>query len=60
MLLFEYAATLGMIDVAYVDPEGARTDFRRLWGVDELRFLSRYPNFAIPHIFLFTLSHLRG
>lgn len=41
-VLFEYAAPLGMIDVAYIDPEGARKDFRRLWGIDDLRFLSRY------------------
>jgi len=43
VLLFEYAATLGLIDVAYVDPKDAGlTDFRRLWGTDELAFLSRY------------------
>lgn len=41
-LLFEYAATLGLIDVAYVDPKGAMDDFRELWGVDDLAFLSRY------------------
>jgi hypothetical protein len=29
-LLFEYAATLGMIDVAYVHPAGVRHDFRAL------------------------------
>lgn len=41
-LLFEYAATLGVIDVAYVPPEGARQDFRDLWGADDLDFFSRY------------------
>ncbi|OIN92803.1 MAG: hypothetical protein AUJ20_06370 [Comamonadaceae bacterium CG1_02_60_18] len=44
-LLFEYAATLGLIDVAYTDPtelEGGLEDFRDLWGADELTFLSRY------------------
>jgi len=42
-LLFEYAATLGLIDVAYVHPKDADLrDFRRLWGVDELDYLSRY------------------
>ena len=41
-VLLEYAATLGMIDVAYRDPTGARADFRGMWGADELRFLSRY------------------
>lgn len=41
-VLFEYAATLGLIDVTYVDPDGAREDFRDNWGADELDFLSRY------------------
>lgn len=41
-LLFEYAATLGMVDVAYDSPVEARDDFRTIWGTDELAFLSRY------------------
>jgi hypothetical protein len=41
-LLFEYAATLGLIDVAYVAPAGVRRDFGSLWGTDDLDFLSRY------------------
>jgi hypothetical protein len=41
-LLFEYAATLGLIDVAYILPVGARRDFRQLWGTDDLSYLSRY------------------
>lgn len=41
-VLFEYAATLGLIDVSYVDPVGARGDFRDQWGGDDLEFLSRY------------------
>jgi hypothetical protein len=41
-LLLEYAATLGMIDVALIPPAGARRDFRGLWGTDELPFFSRY------------------
>ena len=40
--LFEYAATLGIVDVAYTDPRGARLDFTRLGNSDELVFLSRY------------------
>jgi hypothetical protein len=40
--LFEYAATLGLIDVAYLTPDEARSDFRQLWGADDLAFLSRY------------------
>ena len=42
VLLLEYAATLGMIDVALIDPDGASDDFRSLWGTDELAYLSRY------------------
>jgi hypothetical protein len=41
-LLLEYAATLGMIDVALIPPAGARRDFGGLWGTDELPFFSRY------------------
>ncbi len=41
-VVFEYAATLGLLDVRYVDPAGARDDFRGNWGADELDYLSRY------------------
>ncbi len=41
-LLFEYAASLGIIDVAFVEPEDARQDYRHQWGADDLSFLSRY------------------
>lgn len=41
-LLFEYAATLGIIDVAYIDPENARPDYKGLWGAEDLNCLSRY------------------
>jgi ABC-type amino acid transport substrate-binding protein len=41
-LLFEYAGTLGLFDLAYRDPAGARDDFRGNWGSDELDALSRY------------------
>jgi hypothetical protein len=40
--LFEYAATLGVIDVAHVPPAGARQDFGDLWGADDYEFFSRY------------------
>jgi hypothetical protein len=40
--LFEYAATLGLIDIAYVHPDGAMPDFSHLWGADHLSWLSRY------------------
>jgi hypothetical protein len=39
--LFEYAATLGLIDVAYIHPSGARSDYNQ-WGTDDLDCLSRY------------------
>jgi hypothetical protein len=41
-LLFEYAATLGLVDVAYIPPEDARNDFRDRWGTDDYSCLSRY------------------
>ena len=40
--LFEYAATLGLIDVAYIHPAGALSDYYSLWGIDGIEFLSRY------------------
>lgn len=41
-VLFEYAATLGMVDVAYIDPAEAGDDYSDMWGTDDLDFLSRY------------------
>jgi len=41
-VLFEYAATLGLIDVRYTWPDGARDDYRPLWGADRFPRLSRY------------------
>jgi hypothetical protein len=41
-VLLEYAATLGLIDVAYTDPCGARQDYRSLWGAEQYACLSRY------------------
>ena len=41
-LLFEYGATLGLVDVAFIPPEDAQDDFRRMWGTDNLAYLSRY------------------
>lgn len=34
-VMFEYAATLGLLDVAYRDPEGTRTDYHQCWGADD-------------------------
>ena len=41
-LLFKYAATLGMIDITFTHPDGARHDFYFIWGTDGLTYLSRY------------------
>jgi len=41
-VLFEYAGTLGLFDLDYTDPAGARDDFRDNWGTDDLDYLSRY------------------
>lgn len=41
-LLFEYAAPLGLVDVAYVPPHEARPDYGSMWGTDDLPYLSRY------------------
>ncbi len=40
--LLEYAATLGVIDVALIPPWGALDDIGELWGADEITCLSRY------------------
>lgn len=40
--LFEYLATLGMIDVAYSAPQGVRSDYHGNWGADQYAYLSRY------------------
>jgi hypothetical protein len=49
-VLFEYAATLGLIDVAYTDPHGARDDYRALWGADQLSCLSRYDGLSAVRV----------
>ena len=41
-VLFEYAATLGLIDVAYIPPHDARPDYGDLWMMSSLPFFSRY------------------
>ncbi|MGB7963920.1 MAG: hypothetical protein WCF12_13325 [Propionicimonas sp.] len=41
-VLFEYAATLGLLDVSFTEPAGARRDFGHIWGADDLAYLSRY------------------
>ena len=41
-LLFEYAATLGIIDIAYTPAAHTRSDYANLWGTDDNLFFSRY------------------
>jgi hypothetical protein len=48
--LFEYAATLGVVDVAYTAARGARDDFRGLWGADGYASLSRYDGLAAVRV----------
>jgi len=52
--LFEYLATLGMIDVAYTRPYHARPDYAGSWGTDDFLFLSRYD--GLQHIRLNALG----
>lgn len=40
--LLEYAAVMGVVDVAVVPPWGAVDDVRDLWGADDFSCLSRY------------------
>ncbi len=60
-LLFEYAAPLGVIDIAYEHPAGARSDFKGQWGTDDLIFLSRYDGlryFRLTPLGAFILGHV--
>jgi hypothetical protein len=41
-VLFEYAGTLGLFDLDYIHPTGAREDFQDNWGGEDLDALSRY------------------
>jgi hypothetical protein len=49
-VLFEYVATLGVVDVAYTGPRGARDDYRELWGTDRYDSLSRYDGLAAVRV----------
>ena len=49
-VLFEYAATMGVVDVAYTDPRGAREDYRGLWGAGGYDCLSRYDGLAAVRV----------
>lgn len=41
-LLYEYVATLGLIDIAYLYPDQVERDYVGVWGTDGLKYLSRY------------------
>lgn len=49
-ILFEYVATLGLIDVAYLPPQNARHDFQDRWGTDDMSCLSRYDGLCYVRI----------
>ncbi len=41
-VLWEYVATLGLIEIAYTAPEHARSRFQGVYGLDDADYLSRY------------------
>ncbi len=49
-VLFEYAATLGVVDIAYTGARGARDDYHGLWGADGRDNLSRYDGLAAVRV----------
>ena len=49
-VLFEYVATLGVVDVAYTSARDARDDYRELWGADGYDSLSRYDGLAAVRV----------
>lgn len=62
-LLFEYAATLGLIDIAYVHPADGLDDYREQWGSGDLQWLSRYDGlraFRITNLGAFCLGMTSG
>lgn len=40
--IWEYAATLGLVDIAYTRPEESPHDFGGIYGLDKYEYLSRY------------------
>ncbi len=61
--LFEYCATLGLVDVAYQEPYGARSeDYSSCWGTDDLEYLSHCDGLQyirINDLGAFALGHLK-
>ncbi|MDY0221720.1 MAG: hypothetical protein RBR67_11340 [Desulfobacterium sp.] len=39
--LFQYCATLGVVDICHKHPNNARPEFRSCWGADDEPFLSQ-------------------
>lgn len=48
--LLEYAATIGVVDVALLPPTDVTSKFGDLWGADDLAYLSRYDGLAAIRI----------
>ncbi|MBN2442821.1 MAG: hypothetical protein JXJ04_15800 [Spirochaetales bacterium] len=42
VFFFEYMATLGLLDIAYINPVGSRPDYLHIWGSERLTYLSTY------------------
>jgi hypothetical protein len=59
-LLFEYAATAGLVDIGYIDPRGARDDYRSLWGAGQYASLSRYDGLIAIRVNDFGAAVLHG
>jgi len=49
-LLLEYAATLGLIDVALIPPARARRDYHNMWGTDDMVYFSRYDGLMVLRV----------
>jgi len=42
VLIMEYAATIGLVDIGFDKPENVSRNFNDIWGTDSLEYLSRY------------------
>jgi hypothetical protein len=59
-VMFEYAATLGLLDIAYRDPEGARSDYQQCWGAEDYGYLSRYDGLTAVRVNALGAAVLHG
>lgn len=58
-VLWEYAATLGLIEIAYTTPESVRSRYRDVYGLDAADYLSRYDGLLairLTHLGAFVLG----